>query len=78
MTGNTTWKSLVGHSVLIECFNIKHSRKFDGIKEYIVDAVSPSGLRVKFLTTADSVFWAESDEYRLVEDLGITEDERES
>lgn len=72
MTGNTTWKSLVGHSVLIECHNIKHSRKFEGVKEYIVDAVSPSGLRVKFLTTADSVFWAESDEYRLVEDLGAT------
>ena len=77
MSSNTTWKSLVGHSVLIECYNIKHSRKFDGIKEYIVDAVSPSGQRVKFLTTADSVFWAESDEYRLVEDLGLTDDRRE-
>ena len=68
---NSTWKSLIGHVVLVECAQIRNSRKFDGCREYYVDAVSPSGLRVKFETLSGAQFWAEHDEYRMVEDLGV-------
>lgn len=71
MTNSSTWKSLVGHCVLVECDSIKLSRKFDGCREYYVDAVSPSGLRVKFETLSGALFWAGHDEYRVVEDLGV-------
>lgn len=71
MSEKTIWNQLLDHDVLVECNPDSANRRFAGAKQYTVDAVSPSGLRVKFITSSGSFFWAKHDDYVLVEDLGI-------
>lgn len=73
MPANATLKSLVGHAVLVRCNPDANIRQFQGVKEYIIEAASPSGQRIKMETLSGAIFWCEAGDYELVEDLGLSE-----
>jgi hypothetical protein len=64
------WAPLIGHIVLVQRNPEKPHPKYNGRYEYYLSALSPSGKYLKLETMSGSIFWVESDDYLVVEDLG--------
>lgn len=68
------WGKLVGHAVLVERHPDHPHPRYNGIFEYVLLAISPSGEHLKMETESGGVFWTDRSNYILLEDLGPMED----